>query len=84
MRRTLLAIGAAVALAAVSLPTSAIAQRHHWGGGFGGPGISFGFGVAPGPYYDYGYSDYGDGGGCYQIRRIRTPFGWQAHRVWVC
>ena len=60
MRRTLLAIGAAAALAIAALPTSASAQ-HHFGGhfghfGFGGPRISFGFGAAPYAYdYDYAY-----------------------------
>jgi len=84
MRRTLLAIGAAAALAIAALPTSASAQ--HWGGhfghhfGFGGPRISFGVGVAPYAYdYDYGY-----GPGCYRVHRVWTPFGWRIRRVWVC
>jgi len=80
MKRALLAIGAAAALAAAAFPTSASAQ-HHWSGGpyFRGPGISFDFGVAP-PYgyYDYGYGD------CYQLRHMRTPGGWRTQRVWVC
>jgi len=84
MKRTLLAIGAAAVLAA-AVPTTASAQhRHggHWGGGYwGGPGISFGLGVAPGPYY--GYSDYGYAD-CYRFRRVRTPFGWESRRVRVC
>jgi len=81
MKRTLLAIGAAAVLAA-AIPTTASAQRGHWGGGhWGGPGISFGFGV-PGAYY--GYNDYGYADDCYRFRRVRTPYGWEARRVWVC
>jgi hypothetical protein len=85
MRKALLALGTAAALA-FSVPTVANAQHHfgHWGGGhFGGPRLSFGFGVgAPyayaGPYaYDYGY-------GCRQARRVWTPFGWRWHTVWAC
>jgi len=80
MKRTLLAIGAAAVLAA-AVPTTASAQ-HHWGGGhFRGPGLSFGFGV-PGPYY--GYNDYGYADDCYRFRRVRTPYGWESRRVWVC
>jgi hypothetical protein len=91
MRRTLLAMGAAVALAVAALPTAATAQHHggvHFGGGhfsggphfgFRGPGVTFGFGVGPG-YYDYG-SDYAS---CSQVQRVWTPRGWRMHRVWVC
>ena len=81
MKRTLLAIGTAAVLAVAAIPTSASAQ--HWGGGhFRGPGISFGFGV-PGPYY--GYSDsYGYADDCYRFRRVRTPYGLETRRVWVC
>jgi len=82
-----LAAGAALALGA----SAAVAEPHgghfgggHFGGGhFGGPGISFGFGgpgfaVAPYAYdYDYGY-------GCYQARRVWTPYGWRVRRVYVC
>jgi hypothetical protein len=82
MNRTLLAIGAAAALTVAALPTSASAQ-HRWGGhfghdGFGGPGISFGFGVAP-YAYDYAY-----GPGCYRVQRVWTRWGWRIRRVWVC
>ena len=85
MRRTLLAIGAAVALAAAALPTSASAQRHgHWGGHhFGGPGISFGFGVAPAPFYG-GYYDYGFADDCYRVHRVWTSYGWRLRRMYVC
>jgi hypothetical protein len=90
MRRVLLAMGAAAALAAAAIPTTASAQRHHFGGGhfghgghfrhFGGPSFSFGLGVPLyGGYYDYGYAD-----SCYRLERVRTPYGWRTHRVWVC
>jgi hypothetical protein len=85
MRRILLSIGAAVALAAAALPTTASAQRHHFGGphfGFRGPGFAFGLGV-PGPYYDYGY-DYGDAPSCYRVEREYTRWGVRVHRIWVC
>jgi uncharacterized membrane protein len=77
-----LVAGATLALGA----SAAVAEPHggHFGGGhFGGPGISFGFGgpgfaVAPYAYdYDYGY-------GCYQTRRVWTPYGWRVRRVYVC
>ena len=91
MRRTLLAIGAAVAIAAAALPTAASAQ-HHWGGwggphfGFRGPGFAFGFGV-PGPYYAYDYDyDYAPSyaPNCYQLQEYWTRWGVRYHRVWVC
>lgn len=83
MKRTMLAIAAAAALAVVAVPSTASAQRwghggwHHFGG-FGGPRIAFGFGVAPA--YDYGYA----GPACYRVHRVWTPFGWRWHRIWVC
>ena len=83
MRRILLSIGAAAALAAAALPTTASAQRH-WGGphfGFRGPGFAFGFGV-PGPsYYDYVYN-YGPD--CYRVERVWTPYGMRVRLIWVC
>jgi hypothetical protein len=43
--------------------------------------FAFGF---PGYYndydYDYGYYD----NGCYQLRQVRTAYGWRWRRVWVC
>jgi hypothetical protein len=39
--------------------------------------FAFGF---PDYSYDYGYYD----DGCYQLRRVPTPFGWRWRRVWVC
>ncbi len=82
MKRTLLAMGAAVALAIAALPTAASAQHHrggHFGHHFGGPRFSFGFGVGPG-YYDYGYA----GASCYRSERVLTPRGWRWRRVWMC
>jgi hypothetical protein len=84
MKRTLLAICAAAALAIAALPTSADARPFgghfgHFGHfGWGGPGIAFGLGVAP-YAYDYAY-----GPACYRVHRVWTPFGWRLRRVWVC
>jgi len=82
MKRTVLAIAAAAALAIVAVPSTASAQ--HWGGhfghfgghhfGFGGPRVAFGFGVAPAPYYDY--DDYY---AC-RVHRVWTPYGWRWRR----
>ena len=81
MKRTVLAIAAAAALA-IAVPSTASAQ--HWGGhfghfgghhfGFGGPRVAFGFGVAPAPYYDY--DDYY---AC-RVHRVWTPYGWRWRR----
>ena len=81
MKRTVLAIAAAAALA-IAVPSTASAQ--HWGGhfghfgghhfGFGGPRVAFGFGVAPAPYYDY--DDYY---AC-PVHRVWTPYGWRWRR----
>lgn len=43
-------------------------DRGDYGGGFG--------------FYGPAYSNYG--AGCYQWRRIWTPYGWRARRVNVC
>jgi hypothetical protein len=82
MKRTVLAIAAAAALAIAAVPSTASAQ--HWGGhwghfgghhfGFGGPRVAFGFGVAPAPYYDY--DDYY---AC-RVHRVWTPYGWRWRR----
>ena len=82
MKRTVLAITAAAALAIAAVPSTASAQ--HWGGhfghfgghhfGFGGPRVAFGFGVAPAPYYDY--DDYY---AC-SVHRVWTPYGWRWRR----
>jgi hypothetical protein len=92
IRKVLLALGTAAALA-ISVPTVAGAAPHghfggghfgggHFGGGhFGGGGLSFGFGI--GAPYSYGYG-YGYGYGCSELRRVWTPYGLRWHRVWVC
>jgi hypothetical protein len=80
MKRTILAIAAAAALAIAAVPSTASAQHwgHGWGHfgghhfGFGGPRV--GFGVAPAPYYDY--DDYY---AC-RVHRVWTPFGWRWRR----
>ena len=82
MKRTVLAIAAAAALAIAAVPSTASAQ--HWGGhfghfgghhfGFGGPRVAFGFGVAPAPNYDY--DDYN---AC-PVHRVWTPYGWRWRR----
>jgi hypothetical protein len=70
-----LAIGAS---AAVAEPHFGHFGEHHFGGHFGGPVFGFSFGAAPYAYdRDYGY-------GCYQVRRVWTPYGWRVHRVYVC
>jgi hypothetical protein len=80
MRRTILAIGSALALTVAGLSSPVMAQRHmHFGGHygfrhFGGPGFAVRLGA---PYYAYGSA-------CYSAQRVWTPFGWRWHRVWVC
>jgi hypothetical protein len=90
MKRTLLAIGIAAALAVAAVPTAASAQHHwgghHWGGhfghfGFGGPRLLLGFGAAP---YAYGYGYGGYGPACYRVHRVWTRWGWRLRRGWVC
>lgn len=46
-------------------------RRHFVGGPF--------FGFYGGYYNDYAYYD-----DCYQVRRVRTPYGWRWRRVYVC
>ena len=92
MKRALLAIAAAAALAVAAVPGTASAARFgpeggHFGGHFGshfeggrhfgGPPFSFGFGVAR--FYDYDYV----GPGHFEAHRVWTPFGWRWERVWV-
>lgn len=92
MKRTLLAITAAAALAVVAMPGAASAARFghdggHFAGGhfdggrhFGGPRFSFGFGgFGVAPFYDYDYV----GPGHFEVHRVWTPFGWRWERVWV-
>jgi hypothetical protein len=71
LRKLTLALVAAASLSAVALaPTAASA---HWkGGGFGGHHHHWG------PGFGIGYLDNGFGGdGCYQARRVPTPFGFR-------
>jgi hypothetical protein len=89
MKRALLAIAAAAALAVAAVPGTASAAHFgheggHFGGGhfeggrhFGGPHFSFGFGAAP--FYDFDYV----GPGHFEVHRVWTPFGWRWERVWV-
>ena len=46
----------------------------------------FAFGVFPFGYDDGYYSDYAYayGDDCYQIRRVRMPYGWRLRRIDVC
>jgi uncharacterized membrane protein len=80
LRKTIFALAAIIALGAL-VPTEASARWHggwHGGGGWRGPGWGWGYpyAYAPGPYY---YA-----GGCWQPRRVGTPYGWRLRRVWVC
>jgi hypothetical protein len=82
-RKTILALGATVALAAAALaPTSASAFGHgHGGHGFRGPGIALGvlgLGVLAAAAYDAPRD-------CYIVRRVvRTPYGPEVRKVEVC
>jgi len=79
LRKTVLGIAAAASLSAVALaPTSASAggfiwptfhHHHHWGHG------GFGLGIG---YVSGGYD------GCYQTRRVFTPYGVVFRTVNVC
>jgi hypothetical protein len=90
-RKTLLALTAILALGTVSIASDAFA-RSHGGGGHGGGhgggghfgGGHFGHFRGRGGFGFYGpaYNYYGDG--CYQWRRIWTPYGWRVRRVYVC
>ena len=80
LRKVTLALVAAASLSAMALaPTAASAKP--WGGGWGGGwhhhhwGHGFGFGVG---YIDGGYD------GCYQTRRVFTPYGVNFRTVNVC
>jgi len=94
LRKFAIALAATLAIGAGVTATGALAFGHGGHGmgghGFGGHGFHGGFGFrgfGPGigfygsPYYGYGYG-YGDG--CYQLRRVPTPYGWRLRRVWVC
>jgi hypothetical protein len=97
MRRTVLAIGSALALTLAGLSAPAIAAPHgHIGGpGFGrfggvrGPafgGPRFGFrGGFRGPRFGFGFgAPFFAYGSCSTVHRVWTPFGWRWRRIWVC
>jgi len=80
LRKVTLALAAAASLGVMALaPTAASAKP--WGGGWGGGwhhhhwGHGFGFGVG---YIGGGYD------GCYQTRRVFTPYGVTFRTVNVC
>ena len=82
LRKVTLALAAAASLSAMALaPTSASAgfKGGNWGGGNWGGGWhhhhGFGFGVG---YIGGGYD------GCYQTRRVSTPYGVTFRTVNVC
>jgi hypothetical protein len=58
-----------------------------WNRGWNRGGYRYRFGR---PYYGYGFlpfyaaAGYGLYNGCYQWRRVPTPWGWQWRRVNVC
>jgi hypothetical protein len=83
LRKMMIAIAAIIAIGVAAIPTDASARWHGgghggWhGGGWRGPGWGFygyPYAYGPGPYY----------GGCYQVRRVPTPYGWRWRRVWIC
>jgi hypothetical protein len=74
-RKTMLALGASIALGTAALaPTSASA--HGWGHGGG-----WGHGWGHGPHFGFYYGGYD---GCIRERWIPTPFGPVLRRVNVC
>jgi hypothetical protein len=78
LRKMMIAATAIMVFGAAAIPTEASARWHGgWHGGWRGPGWGF-YGAplsyGPGPYY----------GGCYQVRRVPTPYGLRWRRVWVC
>ena len=79
-RKLTLAIAASAALGAAALsPTAASAHGwgHHWGHGWG-----HGYGFRFSPVIVSG--GYADDDGCYQTRRVRTPYGIRYRTVNVC
>jgi hypothetical protein len=83
LRKLTLALVAAASLSAVALAPSAASAKPFgggWGGGWGGGfhhhwGHGFGIGYVGG---------YDDGGGCYETRRVMTPFGPRLRTINVC
>src|SRR5882757_7229403 len=80
LRKLTLALVAAASLSAMALaPTAASAKPWGWGGGWGGYHHYWGHGFGIG-YMGGGYGD----DGCYQVRRVPTPFGYRLRTVNVC
>lgn len=86
MRKIMIALVSAAAVAALAAPSEVAARGWHrhggwhgsWHGGWYGPGWGYyRYPYAAYPYY-YGYY------GCYRNVRVMTPFGWAWRRVWVC
>ena len=84
LRKLTLGLVAAASLGAMALAPSA-ASAKPWGGGWGG-GFGGGWGYHHhhfGNGFGIGYIGGGDDG-CYQTRRIMTPFGYRLRTVNVC
>jgi hypothetical protein len=83
LHRFTLGLVAAATLGAMALAPSAASAKPWgpgWGGGFGG---GWGFHHHHfGPGFGIGYI--GGDDGCYQTRRIMTPFGYRLRTVNVC
>jgi hypothetical protein len=80
LRKLTLALVAAASLSAVALAPSA-ASAKPFGGGWGwGGGFHHHWGHGFGIGYVGGYDD----GGCYQTRRVMTPFGPRLRTINVC
>jgi hypothetical protein len=89
MRKTMLAVAAAIALGTASIATGAVAAPHgggghvgHIGGGLHGGGYRGGWHGGWGGLYAYGGPWYGDG--CWVRRLVPTPFGLRWRLVNVC
>jgi hypothetical protein len=93
IRKTMIALAAVAALGTAFVATEASARSgghgfggHHGfsGGGFRHHGFHRGFFGSGFGFYGYPYSAYYGYDGCYQVRRVPTPWGWRWRRVWVC
>lgn len=80
MRKTMLAIAAAVALGTATMTTGAMAAPHGHFGGHGG--FHGGWGGGWGGLYAFGGPAYY--GGCWQRRWVPTPYGMRWRLVNVC
>ena len=79
LRKTTLALVAAVSLGAVALaPTAASAGP--WGGGWGGGFHHHHFGHG----FGIGFIGGGIDDGCYVTQRVLTPFGYRLRTVNLC